>query len=64
MGEEDNHTKDLLNKSNFKIWKQQIYLLLKGKNLIDYIYSEKLKKVFVRGQGVSKRQVSANTRER
>jgi len=45
MGEEDNHTKDLLNKSNFKIWKQQIYLLLKGKNLIDYIYSEKLKKV-------------------
>jgi len=45
MGEEDNHTKDLLNESNFKIWKQQIYLLLKRKNLIEYIYSEKLTKV-------------------
>jgi len=33
-----------LDESNFKIWKQQIYLLLKRKNLLDYIYSEKLTK--------------------
>jgi len=45
MSEEDKSTKEQLNDSNFKVWKQQIYLLLRKKNLIEYIYTEKLKKI-------------------
>jgi len=38
-------TKDQLNSSNFKLWKQQLYLLLRRFNLTDYISSVKIEKV-------------------
>lgn len=45
MSTEEQGTKDLLDESNFKIWKQEIYLLLKSKGLTDFIYTNKIKKV-------------------
>jgi len=38
-------TKDQLNSSNFKLWKQQLYLLLRRFNLTDYLNSVKIEKV-------------------
>eukprot|EP00833_Pecoramyces_ruminatium_P004229 jgi/Orpsp1_1/1178261/evm.model.c7180000064607.2 len=43
--ENNTATKCQLDESNFKLWKQQIYLLLKSHDLIEYIYQEILKKV-------------------
>ncbi len=54
MNDEKKGTKDQLDEYNFNIWKQEIYLLLKRKNLIDHIYNEKLKKTS--GQNYTKEQ--------
>jgi len=45
MNNERNSTKDILDNSNFKLWKQEFYLLLKGKKLEEYILKEKIKKI-------------------
>ncbi len=39
------HTKDQLDKTNYRIWKQEIYLLLRRLQLSDYINKEIIKKV-------------------
>ncbi|OUM61512.1 hypothetical protein PIROE2DRAFT_12465, partial [Piromyces sp. E2] len=38
-------TKDILDGDNFKVWKQQLYLLLKRLELLGYIKNKKLEKV-------------------
>eukprot|EP00833_Pecoramyces_ruminatium_P000835 jgi/Orpsp1_1/1174867/evm.model.c7180000051738.1 len=40
-----NGTRDLLNNSNFKVWKKEIYILLKRKGLEQYIQKDVLTKV-------------------
>eukprot|EP00833_Pecoramyces_ruminatium_P007196 jgi/Orpsp1_1/1181228/evm.model.c7180000076365.1 len=42
---EGNGTRDLLNNSNFKVWKKEIYILLKRKGLEQYIQKDVLTKV-------------------
>ncbi len=45
MGSNEKATKDQLNNSNFKIWKQELFLLLMGKGLADHISNDKIRKV-------------------
>jgi len=42
---EENRTKDILDSTNYKTWRQELYLVLKEKDLNEYIQIEKLKKI-------------------
>jgi len=42
---EENRTKDILDSTNYKTWRQELYLVLKEKDLNEYIQTEKLKKI-------------------
>jgi len=41
----ENSTRRVLNKTNFSIWKQELYLVLEEHDLGDYILEEKIKKI-------------------
>ena len=42
---EENGTKDILDSSSYRLWKQQLYLLLKEKKLEQHVLRELIKKV-------------------